>query len=187
MTSVTLLQHPLESRRYYYSLDTMSSQSTPSVAMRRIPSQPDYSSEDSKRQSTPGAKRRPSKAGKRSVTTLTAAQLERKRANDREAQRAIRQRTKDHIDQLERQIADLTSNQDNSSKLVEVLRRNDELESENAMLKSRLNHAFSALGYTESGAYHLQESRLSCFFAHTVPFRATANSSHSCDRRSFTR
>jgi hypothetical protein len=34
--------------------------------------------------SSPGAKRRPSRAGTRSVATLTTAQLERKRANDRE-------------------------------------------------------------------------------------------------------
>ncbi|KAF2859348.1 hypothetical protein K470DRAFT_265345 [Piedraia hortae CBS 480.64] len=47
-------------------------------------------------------KKRTTRAGTRSVSTLTPAQLERKRANDREAQRAIRQRTKDHIENLER-------------------------------------------------------------------------------------
>ncbi|EMC97602.1 hypothetical protein BAUCODRAFT_459355 [Baudoinia panamericana UAMH 10762] len=40
------------------------------------------------------AMRRAPKAGTRSLVTLTAAQQERKRANDREAQRAVRQRTK---------------------------------------------------------------------------------------------
>ena len=44
---------------------------------------------------------------KRSVSALSASQLERKRANDREAQRLIRQRTKDRIDSLEQEIADL--------------------------------------------------------------------------------
>ncbi len=44
---------------------------------------------------------------KRSVSSLSAIQLERKRANDREAQRLIRQRTKDRIDGLEKQITDL--------------------------------------------------------------------------------
>jgi hypothetical protein len=44
---------------------------------------------------------------KRSVSSLSATQLERKRANDREAQRLIRQRTKDRIDSLEQEIADL--------------------------------------------------------------------------------
>src|ERR1700733_2929750 len=59
------------------------------------------------KQGGPASKRRASRAGTRSVATLTAAQLERKRANDREAQRAIRQRTRDYIDQLEKQVADL--------------------------------------------------------------------------------
>lgn len=45
---------------------------------------------------------------KRSVSSLSASQLERKRANDREAQRLIRQRTKDRIDDLERRISDLS-------------------------------------------------------------------------------
>ena len=44
--------------------------------------------------------------GTRSVSSLTPAQLERKRANDREAQRAIRARTKHHIDRLEKELAD---------------------------------------------------------------------------------
>jgi regulator of replication initiation timing len=93
----------------------------------------------------PGAKRRPSRAGTRSVSTLTAAQLERKRANDREAQRAIRQRTKDHIDALERQIQELTATNDTSARLMQALQRNEELEQENAILRSRLNHAEAAM------------------------------------------
>ncbi|KAF7504577.1 hypothetical protein GJ744_002072 [Endocarpon pusillum] len=46
---------------------------------------------------------------KRSVSSLSATQLERKRANDREAQRLIRQRTKDRIDGLEQEISKLRS------------------------------------------------------------------------------
>ncbi|KAE9984942.1 hypothetical protein BLS_000521 [Venturia inaequalis] len=99
----------------------------------------------SSKQSTPGAKRRPSRAGTRSVSTLTAAQLERKRANDREAQRAIRQRTKDHIETLERRIADLSATNDTSAKLMQALQRNEELEQENAILRGRLNQAVTAL------------------------------------------
>ena len=99
------------------------------------------------------AKRRPSRAGTRSVTTLTAAQLERKRANDREAQRAIRQRTKDHIEGLERQIRDLTAAQEGSSaaKVMELMRRNEDLEQENAMLRTRLSHAVAAMGCPDNG------------------------------------
>ncbi|KIW02273.1 uncharacterized protein PV09_06423 [Verruconis gallopava] len=90
-------------------------------------------------------KKRPSRAGTRSVTTLTAAQLERKRANDREAQRAIRQRTKDHIDNLERQIRELTASSDTNAKLMQTIQRNQELEQENALLRSRLNHAVTTM------------------------------------------
>ncbi|ORY15675.1 hypothetical protein BCR34DRAFT_641673 [Clohesyomyces aquaticus] len=120
-----------------------------STAMKKSPTYDGHSSgSDVKSQQTPGAKRRPSRAGTRSVTTLTAAQLERKRANDREAQRAIRQRTKDHIENLERQIRELTAQQDasTSSKIMDLMRRNDELEQENALLRSRLSHAMAGFG-----------------------------------------
>jgi|SRR5947207_10809890 len=93
----------------------------------------------------PGAKRRPSRAGTRSVSTLTAAQLERKRANDREAQRAIRQRTKEHIENLERRIQELTATNETGAKLMAALKRNEELEQENQILRSRLNHAVAAM------------------------------------------
>ena len=42
---------------------------------------------------------------------LTPDQLAKKRANDREAQRAIRERTKGQIEGLERKIQELTSQQ----------------------------------------------------------------------------
>ncbi|KAF1809610.1 hypothetical protein P152DRAFT_377094, partial [Eremomyces bilateralis CBS 781.70] len=90
---------------------------------------------------TPGAKRRASRAGTRSVSTLSAAQLERKRANDREAQRAIRQRTKDQLESLQRRIDELTSGDDNNAKFMQALRRNEELEQENVMLRRSLNQA----------------------------------------------
>ena len=94
---------------------------------KRSPPYEGHSSGSEARQLTPGAKKRPSRAGTRSVTTLTAAQLERKRANDREAQRAIRQRTKDHIDTLERQVRDLTAQLENNSstKMMDLIRRNE--------------------------------------------------------------
>ncbi|KAF2668244.1 hypothetical protein BT63DRAFT_271856 [Microthyrium microscopicum] len=114
--------------------------------MSAIP-KPASASSDSKanKPCSPGAKRRPSRAGTRSVATLTAAQLERKRANDREAQRAIRQRTKDHIDSLERRISELTSTSDISARLAQALQRNEELEQENKILRSRLNQAVTAM------------------------------------------
>jgi hypothetical protein len=102
-------------------------------------------SDSKSKASSTGVKKRPSRAGTRSVSTLTSAQLERKRANDREAQRAIRQRTKDHIDSLERRIRELTAADDTSARLMQALQRNEELEQENAILRSRLNHAVAAM------------------------------------------
>jgi hypothetical protein len=68
--------------------------------------------------------------------------LERKRANDREAQRAIRQRTKDHIDSLERNVNELRVAHDASEKIVVVTQqRNRELEEENAYLRAKLSEA----------------------------------------------
>lgn len=161
MTSVLHYRDPIA----YRTGDLMSATNyvSPHMAasMKKSPPYEGHSS-GSERRSTPGAKKRPSRAGTRSVTTLTAAQLERKRANDREAQRAIRQRTKDHIETLERQVRDLTSQIDtnSSTKLIEVMRRNDELEQENAVLRARLSHAVQALGMPE-GSGTSDEVRLS--------------------------
>lgn len=47
--------------------------------------------------------------GSRSVSNLTPSQLERKRANDREAQRNIRLRTKETIERLTRENRELYS------------------------------------------------------------------------------
>lgn len=111
------------------------------------------SESDSRHVASGSGKKRASRAGTRSVTTLSAAQLERKRANDREAQRAIRQRTKDHIDGLERNISDLRSAQEASEKaLVVTQQRNRELEDENSYLRNKLNE----VGY--SIAVHPTES-----------------------------
>jgi hypothetical protein len=151
MTSVLHYRDPIA-----YRSDYMSTSSYHSPHMDNLKKSPPYdghSSGSESRKATPGSKKRPSRAGTRSVTTLTAAQLERKRANDREAQRAIRQRTKDHIDTLERQVRDLTVQLENgsSSRMMDLMRRNEELEQENAVLRARLGHAVSALAVPEHG------------------------------------
>jgi hypothetical protein len=74
------------------------------------------------------------RGGKRSVTHLSTAQLQRKRANDREAQRNIRQRTKEHIENLEKKVKELEEN-NRSSSMDRVLQRIKELEAENEKLK----------------------------------------------------
>lgn len=104
------------------------------------------------------------------MSTLSAAQLERKRANDREAQRAIRQRTKDHIDTLERTVSELRhSNEANENIVVMTQRRNRELEEENGYLKSRLG---------ETG-YHLNvhpPERETAFFTRQMLLGLTVHS-----------
>ncbi|KAI1085226.1 hypothetical protein F5B20DRAFT_575694 [Whalleya microplaca] len=73
--------------------------------------------------------------GTRSVSTLTPSQLARKRANDREAQRAIRARTKEHIENLEREIEELRIRQNRDQTVQDLLRRNKALEDELRRLK----------------------------------------------------
>ncbi|KAI5859764.1 hypothetical protein GGS23DRAFT_614800 [Durotheca rogersii] len=68
--------------------------------------------------------------GTRSVSTLTPAQLARKRANDREAQRAIRARTKEHIESLEREIEKLRGQQNRDHTIQTLIQRNKALEDE---------------------------------------------------------
>lgn len=80
-------------------------------------------------------KKRDSRAGMRKVTSLTAEQLERKRANDREAQRTIRARTKEHIENLEQQVAELSAK---GQQVDRVLERNAALEAEIAHLRQQL-------------------------------------------------
>jgi mevalonate kinase len=130
-------------------------------AMSKAGQAPFVMAAEPKAKQTPSnTKKRPSRAGTRSVSTLTAAQLERKRANDREAQRAIRQRTKDHIEALERQIRDLAATSDTSGKLMQAMQRNQELEQENALLRSRLNSAVTTM--SEHGMYTASHGCFCC-------------------------
>ena len=87
----------------------------------------------------PEAKRRrtgPSTSS-RGVANLTPDQLAKKRANDREAQRAIRLRTKNQIEKLQSTIDNLTSQQP-YQELQNVLRQKELVEAENADIKKRL-------------------------------------------------
>ncbi|KAI1488876.1 hypothetical protein F5X96DRAFT_680150 [Biscogniauxia mediterranea] len=82
--------------------------------------------------------------GTRSVSTLSPSQLARKRANDREAQRAIRARTKEHIENLEREIEELRSRQNRDQTIQELLRRNKALEEEVHRLREGMGIRSSA-------------------------------------------
>ncbi|WPH00241.1 Hypothetical protein R9X50_00306400 [Acrodontium crateriforme] len=86
-----------------------------------------------------GRKRRASGApGSRGVANLNPEQLAKKRANDREAQRAIRERTKNTIDTLERRIAELQSQQPFQD-LQRALAERDKARAECKELRKRLN------------------------------------------------
>jgi len=85
-----------------------------------------------KRQRTTGG------SSSRGVANLTPDQLAKKRANDREAQRAIRERTKNQIENLERKIRELTSQQP-YQELQHVLRQKELVEAENTDIKKRLS------------------------------------------------
>src|SRR5215472_7713375 len=78
-----------------------------------------------------------SSSSSRGVANLTPAQLEKKRANDREAQRAIRERTKLQIESLQRQIHELKSQQP-QLELQAALQAKAEVEAELGDIKRRL-------------------------------------------------
>ncbi|KAK1913345.1 hypothetical protein P3342_005281 [Pyrenophora teres f. teres] len=80
----------------------------------------------------------------RGVANLTPEQLARKRANDREAQRAIRERTKNQIDRLNQRIRDLESQQPYNDLQV-VLREKEAVLAENADIKKRLESVLSII------------------------------------------
>lgn len=88
-------------------------------------------------------KRRESRSGTRKVSHLSPEQLERKRANDREAQRSIRQRTKENIEKLEHQVSVL------QAKVAELQPRSERFEQlvqENAALQNEVNRLKQELG-----------------------------------------
>ncbi|KAL9567475.1 hypothetical protein ACKAV7_008425 [Fusarium commune] len=89
--------------------------------------------------------------GTRSASILTPAQLARKRANDREAQRAIRARTKEHIERLERELAELKSKQSRDQTVQELLRRNKAIEKELIQLKEVVRVPMNSSPYSAPG------------------------------------
>jgi hypothetical protein len=92
-------------------------------------------SSSSKKRKTPAGG---GSSSSRGVANLTPEQLAKKRANDREAQRAIRERTKNQIETLERKIRDLTSQQP-YQELQHVLRSKEQVEEENRDVRKRLH------------------------------------------------
>ena len=92
-------------------------------------------------------------ASSRGVANLTPDQLAKKRANDREAQRAIRERTRNTIESLEKRIKELESQQP-FQELQNVIRSRDAVMAENEDLKRRM-HNILALAQSQGAAQGL--------------------------------
>lgn len=84
-----------------------------------------------------GRKRKLNSMSARGVANLTPDQLAKKRANDRQAQRAIRERTKSHIDALEQQVRELSS-QKPFLDLQSALKQNEAIQAENREIRRSL-------------------------------------------------
>jgi hypothetical protein len=91
----------------------------------------------------------------RGVANLTPQQLERKRANDREAQRAIRERTKQQIDRLNDKIRELESAQPYRD-LQAVISQKDAVEAENVDIKRQLAQFINVFRTYMPGAHGLE-------------------------------
>jgi hypothetical protein len=91
----------------------------------------------------------------RGVANLTPEQLERKRANDREAQRAIRERTKLQIDRLNARILELESSQPYNDLQV-VIRQKEAVQQENEEIKRQLASFMNAFQRFIPGAQGLE-------------------------------
>ncbi|KAL2006644.1 hypothetical protein VTN00DRAFT_9312 [Thermoascus crustaceus] len=85
-----------------------------------------------------GRKRRSTNAPSRGVAHLTPEQLAKKRANDREAQRAIRERTKAQIEALERKVQELSSQQPYLD-LQAALKEKQAIQAENEEIRRKLS------------------------------------------------
>lgn len=97
-----------------------------------------------------GRKRKAGQPGSRGVANLTPEQLAKKRANDREAQRAIRERTKNTIEGLERRIRELESQQP-YQELQRALQDRDRALQECEELKKRLAAVAGIVGNRDIG------------------------------------
>ncbi|KAF2154849.1 hypothetical protein K461DRAFT_266205 [Myriangium duriaei CBS 260.36] len=94
----------------------------------------------------------------RGVANLTPEQLAKKRANDRDAQRAIRERTRANIENLERRIKELEGQQP-FQELQSVVRSRDAVIAENEELKKRLQ-SIAALAQFQPGGHGLNDLAL---------------------------
>ncbi|KAL8753043.1 MAG: hypothetical protein Q9199_005329, partial [Rusavskia elegans] len=129
-------------------------------------------------------KRRTSTTTSRGVANLTPDQLAKKRANDREAQRAIRERTKTQIESLEKRIRDLT-NQQPHQELQSILKQKQLVEAENQNIKKKLNAALLLLqpligGHGGNGFESSLDMRRAASVTPSIStLKATASTTHA--------
>lgn len=122
----------------------------------------------------PASQRPPDpRVGTRSVNTLSDAQLERKRANDREAQRIIRKRTREHIENLEQQVAELGNQKEQLNK---ALQHNSQLEAQIAALQRQIADMAALLQYRQSPGVHGYPDAAPVYGASSYVLSFTANS-----------
>ena len=100
-------------------------------------------------------------SGSRGTASLTPDQLAKKRANDRESQRAIRERTKLQIESLEREITKLKS-QKPYQDLQLVVQQKEAVEAEVVDLKRRLASVLHIIKPLVAGFEHGSCSLLPC-------------------------
>jgi hypothetical protein len=134
-----------------YRLDMIASLSSSPITSMPYSTSPDshiHNTDNMVRSSSAEPAKSSKRKGTRSVSTLTPSQLARKRANDREAQRAIRARTKEHIDRLERELEELKSKQSRDQTVQELLRRNQALEEELMRLKENMGVSMTSSPYS---------------------------------------
>jgi hypothetical protein len=89
-----------------------------------------------------------------SIADQINSRLNKKRVQDRDAQRALRERTKKHIEGLQKRITELEQQDNFSVKLVQALQRNDELLKELVVLRSIIKNdqGIEALGLYSNGS-----------------------------------
>ncbi|PIA94579.1 hypothetical protein CB0940_08353 [Cercospora beticola] len=105
--------------------------------------------------------------GSRGVANLTPEQLAKKRANDREAQRAIRERTRNTIESLERRIRELESQQPFQD-LQRVVQERDRALAECEELRRRLG-AVAGIAGAASQQPHPSLNELAALTAQQSP------------------
>ena len=132
-------------------------------------------------------RKRKATSSSRGVASLTPDQLAKKRANDREAQRAIRERTKQQIESLERRIQELTSQQP-YQELQVVIRQKDAIQAENDEIRRRLASIMSILQpiVGAQGLTGMTQSKqsLKLFLGANNTFRSCHRCSAQCPSRS---